>query len=94
MTPVEILIAQLTDPFRLGLIVALVVTMLRTEAVTGRWVPLAAGVLFVAAILPMTTSRAMAEGALPQVILLGIVANLLLLGLVLAIRHVVLRIMP
>ena len=36
MTFGEILFAQLTDPFRLGLIVALVVTMLRTEAVTGR----------------------------------------------------------
>ena len=93
MTASEILFSQLTDPFRLGLIVALVVKMLRTEAVTGRWVPLAAGVLFVAAILPMTTSRA-DEGTLAQAIALGIVANLLLLALVMAIRHVVLRLMP
>jgi hypothetical protein len=93
MTATELLFDQLTDPFRLGLIVALVVTMLRTQAVTGRWVPLAAGVLFVAAILPMTTSRA-AEGTMAQAIALGIVANLLLLALVMAIRHVVLRLMP
>ena len=93
MTNSEILLSQLTDPFRLGLIVALVVTMLRTEPVTGRWVPLAAGVLFVAAILPMTTAPA-GDGMLAQVISLGIVANLVLLALVMAIRHLVLRIMP
>ncbi len=93
MTNSEILLAQLTDPFRLGLIVALVVTMLRTEAVTGRWIPLAAGVAFVAAILPMTTSRA-DEGLLWQSIAVGLVSNLVLLGLVMAIRHVVLRLMP
>jgi hypothetical protein len=93
MTNSEILLSQLTDPFRLGLIVALVVTMLRTEAVTGRLVPLAAGVLFVAAILPMTTARGDA-GTLAQAIALGIMANLVLLALVMAIRHLVLRIMP
>lgn len=94
MTSSDILLSQLTDPFRLGLIVALVVTMLRTEAVTGRWVPLAAGVVFVAAILPVTTARGMADGGMVQVVALGIVANFVLLALVMAIRHVVLRIMP
>lgn len=94
MTNSEILLSQLADPFRLGLIVALVVTMLRTEAVTGRWVPLAAGVLFVAVIIPMTTARGAAEGAMAQAVALGVVANLVLLALVLAIRQVVLRFMP
>lgn len=94
MTNSEILLSQLTDPFRLGLIVALVVTMLRTEAVTGRWIPLAAGIVFVAVILPLTTARGLVEGAMGQTIALGIVANLVLLALVMAIRHVVLRIMP
>ena len=93
MTNSEILLSQLTDPFRLGLIVALVVTMLRNEAVTGRWLPLAAGVLFVAVILPLTTARP-EEGMMAQVIALGIVANLVLLALVMGIRHLVLRIMP
>jgi hypothetical protein len=36
----------------------------------------------------------LAEGAMGQAIALGIVANLVLLALVMAIRHVVLRIMP
>ncbi|TNC72619.1 hypothetical protein [Rubellimicrobium roseum] len=93
MTNSEILLAQLTDPFRLGLLVALVVTMLRTEAVTGRWVPLALGVLFVAFILPSTIG---AGSGVPfwTAVALGVVANLVLLALVMAIRHLVLRIMP
>jgi len=93
MTFAEMLAAQLTDPFRLGLIVALVVTMLRTEAVTGRWVPLALGVLFVAFIIPATMAR---DAVAPfwQLVAVGLVANLLLLAGVMAIRHVVLRIMP
>jgi hypothetical protein len=93
MTASDILISQLTDPFRLGLIVALVLTMLRTEVVTGRWIPLGLGVLFVAAILPMTTGRA-SEVSLAAAISLGVAANVVLLGLVLAIRHLVLRILP
>jgi hypothetical protein len=93
MTFGEILFSQLTDPFRLGLIVALVVTMLRTEAVTGRWVPLALGILFVAFIIPATFGRAVAE-PLWQLVAVGIVVNVLLLALVMAIRHIVLRIMP
>ena len=45
MTTGEILQGQLLDPFRWGLLVALVLTMLRTEAQTGRWLPLAAALL-------------------------------------------------
>ena len=50
----ELLIAQATDPFRVGLLVALIATMLRTQAATGTLLPLAAGVVFVAAIIPLT----------------------------------------
>jgi hypothetical protein len=93
MTNFEILLSQLTDPFRLGLIVALVLTMLRTESVTGRWIPLALGVAFVAAIIPMTIGRA-SEVPLVTLIVLGLVANLVILALVMAIRHLVLRFLP
>jgi hypothetical protein len=44
----DLVLSQLGDLFRIGLIVALVVTMRRTAAVTGRVVPLALGVVFVA----------------------------------------------
>lgn len=94
MTISEILMSQITDPLRLGLIVALVVLSLRTQAVSGRYLPLGLGVLAVAVILPLATGRGMVEGSLSQAIIVGIVANLVLLALVMAIRHVVLRIMP
>jgi len=50
----ELIQAQATDVFRIGLIMALVVTMFRTRAATGTVLPLAAGVLFVAVIVPLT----------------------------------------
>ena len=93
MTVPDILLAQLFDPFRLGLIVALVVTMLRTEAVTGRWLPLALGVAFVAVIIPITTQGGTAE-PLWLFVAIGVLANIALLALVMLIRHFVLRIMP
>ncbi len=93
MTFGEILVAQLTDPFRLVLIVGLVLTMLRTEAVTGRWAPLALGVAFVAVLIPLTTQRGAPEPTW-MLVALGVVANLVLLAVVMAIRHLVLRVMP
>ncbi len=80
---------QLTDPFRIGLIVFLVLTMLRTEAATGRWRPLALGVVFVAALLPLTT----AQGQVPvgPAMAIGIVANLVILAVVLGIVEAVRR---
>jgi hypothetical protein len=88
-----VLLQQLLDPFRWGLLVALVVTMLRTEAVTGRWLPLAAGLAFVAVIIPSTTG--LPDGAtLARAVALGVVANLLILAVVLLLREAWLRIRP
>ena len=50
----DILLAQLLDPFRIGLIVVLVITAARTSATVGNWAPLALGVVFVAVLIPMT----------------------------------------
>jgi hypothetical protein len=89
----DLLLRQLLDPFRWGLLVALVATMLRTEAVTGRWLPLAAGLAFVAAIIPVTVARP--EGAtLARAVGLGIVANLLILAALLLLREAWLRLRP
>jgi hypothetical protein len=74
--------SQLSDPFRIGLLIALFVTMLRTQATTGTLLPLAAGAVFVAAILPMTTTSALAA-TLPVVVGVGIVANAILLAIIL-----------
>jgi len=77
MGPWELLTAQLADPLRIGLVIGLVVTMFRTRAVTGTLLPLAAGVVFVAAILPLTAgagsgvpfARAFAAGLVSTAIL-------------------------
>ena len=74
--------SQLTDPFRIGLLIALVVTMQRTMAVTGRVIPLILGIVFVAVMLPSTMPKA--SVALQDSILAGLVSNTILLIGVLA----------
>lgn len=78
----DIVLSQLTDPFRIGLIIALVVTMLRTSAVTGRALPLAMGVVFVAVILPNTMPSGTAN--LSDAIFAGLISNIVILAVVLA----------
>jgi hypothetical protein len=86
---IELIQNQLIDPFRIGLIVALVFTMVRTRATTGTVLPLAAGVVFVAVILPTTMSPSGAP--VMDAVLAGLVSNLILLGIVLALALVIRR---
>ena len=86
---IELIQSQLADPFRIGLILALVVTMYRTQAATGTLLPLAAGVVFVAVILPSTGIGGGAD--LMQAVLAGILSNLIILGIVLALAALVRR---
>ena len=81
MTLTALLASQLTDVFRIGLIIALVLTTRRTEAVTGVIIPLLAGVVFVAAIIPMTMP---ATEPLARSIGIGLIANAILLAVALA----------
>jgi hypothetical protein len=76
---IDLLQSQLTDVFRIGLMIALIATTLRTQGVTGRIIPLAAGVLFVAIIIP-TTMQPGSDIPLMQRIGTGIVANLIILA--------------
>lgn len=86
---IDLIQSQLLDPFRIGLIVALVFTMFRTQAATGTVIPLAAGVIFVAAILPLTQGAG--EAGLTRMVTSGIVSNLIILGIVLALAMIVRR---
>jgi hypothetical protein len=74
----DLINSQLTDPFRIGLLIALFVTMLRTRASSGTVLPLAAGVVFVAVIVPSTMGGAFAL----QTVLAGIVSNAVILAAV------------
>lgn len=79
---IDLIETQLLDPLRIGLILGLVITMFRTQAVTGRVLPLALGVVFVAVILPLSNPKPQID--LVTAVLAGIVANLALLAVTLA----------
>jgi hypothetical protein len=78
----DLIQAQLLDPFRIGLVIALVVTMFRTRGATGTLLPLALGVVFVAVILPTTNPPA--GVTLTDAVLAGLASNLIILAIVLA----------
>lgn len=80
---------QLTDLFRIGMIVALVVTMHRTAAVTGRVIPLVLGVVFLAVMLPVTMPVGTTN--LADAILAGVISNSIILAPVLAIGWLIAR---
>jgi hypothetical protein len=86
---IDLVQSQLLDPFRIGLIAALVFTMFRTQAATGTVVPLALGVVFVAVILPSTNPSATV--GLTEAVLAGLVSNLIILGIVLGLAVVIRR---
>lgn len=73
---VDLVTAALADPFRIALLVGLVLTQRRTAAATGVVAPLVLGVLFVALIIPMTMGFDQTVG-LPVTVIAGLVANAL-----------------
>lgn len=85
----DVFLAQLSDPFRIGLVIALMLTMLRTAAVTGKVVPLIAGVVFIAVLIPTTLQTG--QGDLLTAVAAGLASTSLLLAVALAVRALVLR---
>ncbi len=83
MTLPEFFLSQITNPFRIGLLLALFATMLRTNAVTGTLVPLIAGAIFVAVIIPSTFVTAI-EIPYGTAVGVGVVVNAILLTLIYA----------
>jgi hypothetical protein len=86
---IDLVLTQLTDVFRIGLIIALVVTMQRTAAVTGRVIPLILGVIFVAVVLPTTLPSSAVS--LKDAIVAGLVSNVIILIPVLAAAWLIAR---
>jgi hypothetical protein len=88
MTPdnfTTIVLSQLTDPFRIGLIAALVYTTIRNAGVTGWLVPLAAGIVFVAFIIAVTVPSAGLTQA--AVISAGVVSNAIIAAIMFAVLY-------
>ena len=84
----SLILSQLSDPFRIGLLIGLVHTTARTVVVTGRIIPLLAGLVFVAVIIPSTLGS---PGPLVQSVLIGLASNALILGVIVAAWQVVQR---
>jgi hypothetical protein len=82
MDIVGILIAQLADPFRIGLLVALLFTAANSRGTIHRWLPIALGLVFVAVLIP-TAMASDDDGAVTAQIGVGIVSNAIILGLML-----------
>ncbi len=89
MNLTELFFAQLTDPFRIGITIALMLTMYRTRADTGTWLPLAIGVVFIAVLIP--TVLYPGQGDRVTAILVGLFSTSVLLALALVARTLVLR---
>lgn len=89
MNLTELLFAQLTDPFRIGITIALMLTMFRTRANTGTWLPLGVGVAFIAVLIP--TLLYPDQGNRVAAILVGLLSTSLLLAAAMLARTLVLR---
>jgi hypothetical protein len=72
--------SQLADPFRIGLMAALIYTTIRNAAVTGWLVPMAAGIVFVAFIIAVT----MPNGGSSQAVVIsaGVVSNAIIAAII------------
>lgn len=79
----EIILAQLIDPFRIILLGGLVYTMMRTRGQTGTIVPLLAGIVFVAALIPSTLGRT-PEADFPAEVMTGLISNAIITAVIFA----------
>jgi hypothetical protein len=87
---VDIYLAQLVDPFRVGLLVALLFTAANTQATLNRWIPIALGLVFVAVLIPTAMGSGAGADLFPQ-ILVGLFSNLTILAVLLAAKAAYLR---
>ena len=93
MPLIDILTAQLTDLFRIGLIIALIITAKRNVAATGWILPLIFGVIFVAVMIPLTLQTQTTE-PLWRLAGVGVAANLIILAAALGIFEAYKRLRP
>jgi hypothetical protein len=78
MDYISLFTSQLTDIFRIGLLAGLIYTTERTRAQTGILLPLVAGIIFVAVILP--TTMAMPGVDIASVVGVGLLSNAVLVA--------------
>ena len=79
---VNILMSQLADPFRIGLLVALLFTAQSSSGALNRWLPIGIGLVFVAVLIP--TALASDGEPVSAEIGVGFVSNAAVVALLLA----------
>ncbi|MDI6026367.1 hypothetical protein QBK99_09225 [Corticibacterium sp. UT-5YL-CI-8] len=73
---IAIYLSQLADPFRIGMLVFLLITAANTaHATQNRWLPIMLGIVFIAVLIPATLDRS-EDVALAAAVGIGILANL------------------
>jgi hypothetical protein len=80
MDTVSLLTSQLTDIFRMGLLVGLFFTIQNTKAQTGYVVPIIAGLVFVAAVIASSMPKPGVD--FWTALISGIVANAIIFSLI------------
>lgn len=86
---VDLIQSQLTDLFRIGLLVAMIFTARNTGAQAGYILPVLMGIVFVAVLIPMTMGSGAAERT--TAIAVGLVSNAIIVAIVWAIWETVVR---
>ncbi|MBD0415751.1 hypothetical protein [Oryzicola mucosus] len=73
---IDIYLSQLADPFRIGMLVFLLITAANTaHATRHRWLPIVLGIVFVAVLIPATLDRS-EDIAMVAAVGIGLLANL------------------
>lgn len=84
----DILTSQIADPFRIGLLIAMVYTARNTAAQAGQYLPVLFGIIFVAVLIPMTLGSATDR---TTAIAVGLLSNAVIVGVVWAIWEIIVR---
>jgi hypothetical protein len=80
----DLLLSQFLDPFRIGLLLALVITSYNTAGTVGLTVPLVLGAAFVAILIPVTMQPA-GEASTVTAILTGFAVNGIIVVIIIAV---------
>jgi hypothetical protein len=82
MNVLTILVEQLADPFRVGLLIALLFTAANSSGIFNRWLPIALGLVFVAVLIPTAMASDEAAPVTAQ-IGVGLLSNGIIVGIML-----------
>lgn len=87
----DVLTSQLTDIFRIGLLIAMVYTARKTAGQTMPWIPVLLGIVFVAVLIPITIGAGAGSVDRGTAIGVGLLSNAIIVAIVWGIWEAVTR---